>query len=145
MDANRCISYLTIEKRGAIPEDLRPGIGRQIFGCDICQDVCPWNRRAPIAADPDLAAPQRARQPRARKSRRHGRAGVRAPLQRLAVRRARWTGFRRNLAIAMGNSGQTRFLPRLLQWAADTDPVVAEAAAWAVENLRRMEYEGERL
>jgi epoxyqueuosine reductase len=61
------------------------------------------------------------------------------------VRRAKWAGFRRNLAIAMGNSGQTCFLPRLLQWAGDNDPTVAEAAAWAVENLRRLEYGGKRL
>jgi epoxyqueuosine reductase len=137
MDATRCISYLTIEKRGAIPEALRPAIGRQVVGCDICQDVCPWNRRAPIAADPDLA-------PRA--------ALVNPALEWLAemdedafgrwfngspVRRTKFSGFRRNLAIAMGNSGQQRFLPLLSQWAEDTDPVLAETASWAVENLRR--------
>ncbi len=55
MDASLCISYLTIEKRGPIPEPLRSQMGRQVFGCDICQDVCPWNRRAPLSHDADLA------------------------------------------------------------------------------------------
>ena len=138
MDASRCISYLTIEKRGAIPEELRPGIGRQIFGCDICQDVCPWNRRAPFAADPQLA-------PRA--------ALVNPALEWLAamteedfgrwfngspVRRAKFSGFRRNLAIAMGNSGQQHFLPILRSWSTGPDPIVAEAADWAVERLQRL-------
>jgi len=137
MDATRCISYLTIEKRGTIPEELRPGMGRQVFGCDICQDVCPWNRRAPIAADPGLA-------PRP--------SLVNPALDRLAemdeeafgrwfngspVRRAKFSGFRRNLAIAMANSGLRRFLPTLRWWCEDTDPVVAETARWAVEHLRR--------
>ncbi len=139
MDATRCIAYLTIEKRGAIPAELRHDIGRQVFGCDICQDVCPWNRRAPIAADPDLA-------PRA--------AIVNPALDWLAamneaefgrwfngspVRRTKFLGFRRNLAIAMGNSGQRRYLPRLEQWSKHTDPVLAESAQWALENLRRDE------
>ena len=137
MDASRCIAYLTIEKRGEIPEDLRADMGRQVFGCDICQDVCPWNRRAPASADPDLAP----RKPL-----------VNPPLDWLAeideaqfgrwfngspVRRAKWGGLRRNLAIAMGNSGQPRFLPILGQWSADTDPVVADAARWAIQSLRR--------
>ncbi|HVT95988.1 MAG TPA: tRNA epoxyqueuosine(34) reductase QueG [Acidobacteriaceae bacterium] len=145
MDAARCISYLTIEKRGPIPEDLRPGIGRQIFGCDICQDVCPWNRRAPIAADPELAPRKELVNPALDDLAAMDEAEFERTFNGSPVRRAKWTGFRRNLAIAMGNSGQTRFLPRLLAWAEDTDPVVADAAAWAVENLRRMEYGGERL
>jgi epoxyqueuosine reductase len=137
MDATLCISYLTIEKRGPIPDDLRPAIGRQIFGCDICQDVCPWNRRAPISSDSALA-------PRA--------PLVNPALDALAqmdedqfsrsfngspVRRAKFSGFRRNLAIAMGNSGQQHFLPILRQWSGDTDPVLAETARWAVNHLRQ--------
>ncbi len=145
MDANRCIAYLTIEKRGAIPEDLRPGIGRQVFGCDICQDVCPWNRRAPASADPELTARKELVNPALDWLAAMDQPDYERTFNGSPVRRAKWSGFRRNLAIAMGNSGQTRFLPRLLEWAGDTDPLVAEAAAWAVENLRRLEYEGERL
>jgi epoxyqueuosine reductase len=142
MDATRCISYLTIEKRGPLPEDLRPGIGRQIFGCDICQDVCPWNRRAPIAVDPELTPRTELVNPALETLAAMDEAQYERSFNGSPVRRAKWSGFRRNLAIAMGNSKLTRFLPRLLQWASDTDPVVANAAAWAVENLRRMEYEG---
>jgi epoxyqueuosine reductase len=137
MDASRCIAYLTIEKRGPIPEDLRPLIGRQVFGCDICQDVCPWNRRAPILPDPQLAPRQ---------------ALVNPALDTLAamdeptwerwfngspVRRAKFSGFRRNVAIAMGNSGQQKFLPTLEQWADDPDPVLADSAHWAGQRLRQ--------
>jgi epoxyqueuosine reductase len=145
MDATRCISYLTIEKRGPIPEDLRTGIGRQVFGCDICQDVCPWNRRAPIAADPDLAPRKELVNPALDDLAALDETEYERTFNGSPVRRSKWTGFRRNLALAMGNSGQTRFLPRLLQWAGDTDPTVAEAASWAVENLRRVEYGGKRL
>ncbi len=141
MDASLCISYLTIEKRGPIPEDLRPLVGRQIFGCDICQDVCPWNQRAPVAADPELSP----------------RAGLVNPaLETLAnldepewerqfngspVRRAQFSGFRRNLAIAMGNSGQHKFLPILREWAASPDPALSESASWAVRRLEQQPLE----
>jgi epoxyqueuosine reductase len=145
MDATRCISYLTIEKRGPIPEELRTSIGRQVFGCDICQDVCPWNRRAPIAADPALTPRKELVNPALDWLAAMDESDYERTFNGSPVRRAKWTGFRRNLAIAMGNSGQTRFLPRLLQWAGDTNPVVAEAAAWAVEYLRRLEFDGERL
>jgi epoxyqueuosine reductase len=139
MDATRCISYLTIEKRGAIPQDLRPGIGRQVFGCDICQDVCPWNNKSRLQAfastDPELM-------PRT--------ALVNPALDWLAameeedysqwfygspIKRAKFEGFRRNLAIAMGNSGLLQYLPRLEEWSRSEDPVLCEAAAWAIHEI----------
>lgn len=134
LDARLCISYLTIELRGAIPEELRAGVGRQVFGCDICQDVCPWNRRAPVTEEfapvaGFLEAP---------------------PLDRLAevseqefreifrltpMERARYTGFLRNVATAMGNSGQDRFQGALERMACSADAAVAEHARWALSRL----------
>jgi len=126
MDATKCISYLTIEHRGEIAEDLQPGMGRQVFGCDICQDVCPWNRRAPLGwADADLAAREELVNPDL-----EWLAGLEeADFERLfngsPVRRAGFWGIRRNIAIAMGNSGLSRFLPRLERWAkADLEKMV---------------------
>ncbi len=145
MDATRCISYLTIEKRGEIPEELRPVIGRQIFGCDICQDVCPWNRRAPIGADPELAPRQALVNPALEWLAAMSEADFGRWFNGSPVKRARFAGFRRNLATAMGNSGQPRFLPILLAWSKDTDSVLAETARWAVKNLRRDEREGSTL
>ena len=139
MDASRCISYLTIEKRGNIPEVLRDGIGRHVFGCDICQDVCPWNRRAPVTAAAQF----------------HPRPGlVNPPLAWLAeiseedfsetfrgsaVRRAKRSGLRRNAVVAMGNSSRQEFLPLLRKLARDEDPSVAEHAHWAVQKIQRAE------
>ena len=137
MDASRCIAYLTIEKRGEIPEDLRADMGRQVFGCDICQDVCPWNRRAPASADPDLAPRKPLVNPALDWLAEIDEAQFGRWFNGSPVRRAKWGGLRRNLAIAMGNSGQQRFLPILGQWSADTDPVVADAARWAIQSLRR--------
>jgi epoxyqueuosine reductase len=136
MDASRCIAYLTIEKRGAIPEPLREGIGRQVFGCDICQDVCPWNRKAPAAADPVM-------QPRAElvnpslawlaglSAEEFGRVFYGSP-----VKRARYAGLRRNVAIAMGNSGEQCFVPQLEEWSANDEEVLAETARWALAKLK---------
>jgi epoxyqueuosine reductase len=137
LDSNKCISYLTIEKRGALPEDekLRSGMGRHIFGCDICQDVCPWNRKAPATNAAEF-------QPRAEL--------VNPALEWLAeisaedfsrtfrgspVRRAKRAGIRRNSVIAMGNSGDGKFLPLLEKLASDEDDVVASSAAWARRKL----------
>jgi epoxyqueuosine reductase len=135
LDANKCISYLTIEKRGLIPEELREGMGRHVFGCDICQDVCPWNRKAPVTEALEF-------QPRPNL--------VNPPLPWLAemraeefrevfrgspVRRTKLGGVRRNAAIAMGNSADRDFVPTLDKLRNDEDPVVAESAAWALRRL----------
>ena len=135
LDSNRCISYLTIEKRGEIAEDLREGMGRHVFGCDICQDVCPWNRKAPVTSAPEF-------QPRAGlvNPALEWLAGITAEefrdrFRRSPVRRAKRNGLRRNAAIAMGNSGDRRFASTLRDMAQDEDPVVAESAAWALNRL----------
>jgi len=125
VDARRCISYLTIELRGAIPEDLRAPLGGHVFGCDICQDVCPWNRRAPETAGAppleDMAALSEAEF-----ARRFG--GT-------AVERARYSGFLRNVAVAMGNSRNPEFRAPLEKLAEAADAVVAEHARWALGRL----------
>ncbi len=133
VDSRLCISYLTIELRREIAEDRRAGNGGHVFGCDICQDVCPWNRRAPVTGDPAF----------------HPRE-VAPPLEKLAalseeefrelyggtpVWRARYAGFLRNVAVAMGNRGLPQFRPALDKLAASEKQMVAEHARWAIEKL----------
>ena len=135
MDASRCISYLTIEKRGEISEDLRAGIGRQVFGCDICQDVCPWNRKAPISRDAELAVREPLVNPALDWLSEMDEATFGRWFYGSPVKRAKFSGFRRNIAIAMGNSGSEKFLPTLRSWAARGDAIVAEAAQWAIGKI----------
>lgn len=135
MDATRCIAYLTIEKKGAIDESLREGMGRQVFGCDICQEVCPWNRKAPIAAEEGMQARAELINPAlewlaAMDSKEFKRRFRGSPLERTGRKR-----LLRNVAIAMGNSGEERYLGQLDEWRAGEDPVLAEAAAWARERI----------
>jgi epoxyqueuosine reductase len=141
MDATRCIAYLTIEKKGSIAEELRAPMGRQVFGCDICQDVCPWNRKAPVAATADLPVRTELVNPALEwLASLEGEAFTRvfrgSPLERTRRQTSRRKLLRRNIAIAMGNSGVRAFLPRLEVWAAGEDAVLAEAAAWAIGRLR---------
>jgi epoxyqueuosine reductase len=140
MDASRCIAYLTIEKKGSIAEELRAPMGRQVFGCDICQDVCPWNRRAPVSAHDAL--PPRRDLINPALDWLAGLDGVAfnrifrgSPLQRTRREVSRRKLILRNVAIAMGNSGERDFLPQLKTWAAGDDPVLAEAAQWAVQRI----------
>jgi epoxyqueuosine reductase len=140
LDARRCISYLTIELKGAIPGELRPLLGNRIYGCDVCQEVCPWQRfarptqeRAFRAADPDRAAP---------------------PLLALIALdeegfRRRYTGspiarigrgrFLRNVAVALGNWGDRQAIPALEKALTDADPLMREHAAWALERINGRE------
>jgi len=139
MDASLCISYLTIEKRGEIPEGLREEMGRQVFGCDICQDVCPWNRRAPVAADPELAARGALVNPALEWLGSMDEAEFERVFNGSPVRRAKYLGFRRNVAVAMGNSGRAQFRPTLERWAKDADRVLGETAGWALGKLQSAE------
>jgi epoxyqueuosine reductase len=134
LDARRCISYLTIEHRGPIPEEFRAAMGNRIYGCDDCLAACPWNKFAQVSREAQFAA-------------RHEVAPALAELAALddAAFRARYSGspikrigrdrFVRNVAIAIGNSGDPSLLPVAQRLAADADPVVAEAGAWACGRL----------
>jgi epoxyqueuosine reductase len=146
LDARRCISYLTIELRGAIPPELREPIGRHVFGCDICQDVCPWNRRAPASALPNF-------QPRRREE--HSlfapelewlmsltEEEFREVFRESPVKRTKWRGLMRNACVAIGNSGLRPGEPRygeicarLSKLAASEEANLAEHAQWALDRL----------
>ncbi|HKD85765.1 MAG TPA: tRNA epoxyqueuosine(34) reductase QueG [Terriglobales bacterium] len=136
IDAPRCIAYLTIELRGPIPEELRPGIGRQVFGCDICQDVCPWNRQSPTTSVPELQARERLVNPDLEWLAQLTVEEFREVFRGSPVKRAKVGGLRRNVAVAMANSGDERFLPILEKLSQDEDPLVAEHATWGLGRLR---------
>lgn len=135
LDATRCISYLTIEVKGDIPEDRRAGVGRHVFGCDICQDVCPWNRkrrhlgRAAFEPREGLVAPELERLAELSDE------GFREVFRRSPVKRAKRRGLLRNVAVALGNSGDPAKRPVLERLAADEDPLVREHALWALRAL----------
>ena len=137
LDATKCISYLTIEKRGSIPEELRAGIGRQVFGCDICQDVCPWNREAPVSSLTEFIARPELVNPELEWLARMSIDEFREIFRGSPVKRARLNGLRRNVAIAMGNSGDERFVAVLEELSCDGDPMVSEHARWALQRLRK--------
>ena len=135
LDSNKCISYLTIEKRGAIPQEMRAGMGRHMFGCDICQDVCPWNRKAPATTLPEFQPREGLVNPALEWLAEMSAEEFREKFRGSPVRRAKRSGLRRNAAIAMGNSGDRRFVPVLTKLAEDEDAVVAEHARWARDRL----------
>jgi epoxyqueuosine reductase len=135
LDATKCISYLTIEKRGSIPEELRADIGRQVFGCDICQDVCPWNRHTPFTSIPDFEVSPNLVNPELEWLASFQLEEFRNVFRGSPVKRAKYIGFLRNVAIAMGNSGEVRFIAALEKLARHPNPDIAESAAWAIRRL----------
>jgi epoxyqueuosine reductase len=128
MDPRRCISYLTIEHRSAIPVALRPALENWIFGCDVCQEVCPWNRTMRASADDALA-------PFLPELLALDAAGYRARFGGTAVTRAKRAGLLRNVAVALGNSGNPRAVPPLVGALADPEPLVRGHSAWALGRL----------
>ena len=136
LDATRCISYLTIEARGEIPVQLRESLGELVYGCDICQDVCPWN----VSFARDLSEPALAPRPEME-------SPSLVDLMRLtlerwrefsrgsAIKRAKRSGFLRNVAVALGNSGAPEAVPALEDALSDEEPLVREHAAWALQTI----------
>jgi epoxyqueuosine reductase len=147
LDARRCISYLTIELRGAIPENFREPMGRHVFGCDICQDVCPWNRRAPISASPNfkprIVAQHSLFFPDLEWLISLTEEEFREVFRGSPIKRTKWRGLVRNACVALGNSGLRPGEPRyaeicvrLGQLAAADDPIIVEHAQWALHRLQ---------
>ncbi|MBL9216636.1 MAG: tRNA epoxyqueuosine(34) reductase QueG [Opitutaceae bacterium] len=145
VDARRCISYQTIENRGVIPAELRPGIGSRIYGCDACLEVCPWNRfaqegrRLLLAARPELAALTTAELLALTPARFAER------FRRTAIKRLKLAGLLRNACVVAGNSGDRSLLPALAALARHESPVVRAHAVWAVRRLEGDTAAGERL
>jgi epoxyqueuosine reductase len=137
LDANKCISYLTIEKRSPIAPELRQGMGQQVFGCDICQDVCPWNRKAPATSAQEFQPRPELFNPALEWLAQLDHEEFARVFRRSPVKRAKLSGLRRNSAIAMGNSGKISFIPTLRRLSEEADENVAEAAKWALKRLAR--------
>ncbi|MES1984398.1 MAG: tRNA epoxyqueuosine(34) reductase QueG [Pseudomonadota bacterium] len=138
VDARRCISYLTIEHKGPIPEVFRRAMGNRIYGCDDCLAVCPWNKFAQTAAThrafvgrAELAAPE------LRELLALDDAGFREVFSGSPIKRIGRNRMVRNAAIAAGNSGDMTLLPLLAELRNDADPVVVDAVDWAIQQLQR--------
>lgn len=138
LDSRRCISYWTIEHRGEIPEEVRPELVDWVFGCDICQEVCPWNQRGPTPGDhPELALPPERAELDLIGLLTLSRDDYTERFRGSAMKRAKLEGLQRNAAIAMGNRGDERYREALEAACEDESPVVASHARWALPRLGR--------
>ena len=134
LDARKCISYLTIELRDQpIPIELRSPMGDWIFGCDVCQDVCPWNRKAPSSAEPAFAPREQLHPANLEWLLSLDKAGFEAAFAGTPMHRTGREALLRNAAIALGNSRDPHALPVLERALCDDEPLVREAAEWAIE------------
>jgi epoxyqueuosine reductase len=137
LDARRCISYLTIEHRGDVAEELRPGLGDWLFGCDVCQEVCPWNRKAPPGAEPALRERPELVNLDLIEILGLSEEAFRRRFRGTALLRTKRSGLLRNAALVLGNSANTSALPALRHALEDTEPAVREAARWAIDQIER--------
>jgi epoxyqueuosine reductase len=136
LDSRKCISYTTIELRGAIPVQDREGIGHHLFGCDICQDVCPWNRRAPTTADPSFQSKDALHWPAMETLLNFSDDDWRVAIRGTPLKRAKVRGLLRNLMVVVGNSGLRKLVPRLEPFLQHEDEHVRSHAAWAIRRLK---------
>jgi epoxyqueuosine reductase len=138
LDATRCISYLTIESRDSIPDDLREAVGGLVYGCDICQDVCPWNVSfAREVTEPALAPRPGIESPDLTELMHMSEDDWREFSRGSAIKRAKRSGFLRNVAVALGNTGSPESIPALTAAKSDEEPLVREHAAWALGRLHK--------
>jgi epoxyqueuosine reductase len=135
LDARRCISYLTIENKGAIPREFRKAIGNRIYGCDDCLAVCPWNKFAQAGREAKLTARANLRAPDLAELARLDDAAFRARFAKSPVKRTGRDRFVRNVLIAIGNSGDAALASEAEQLLSDTSPLVRGAAVWALSQL----------
>jgi epoxyqueuosine reductase len=137
LDARRCVSYLTIELRGSVPEELRPGLGDWIFGCDVCQEVCPWNRKAPQGNEPSLGEREEFLSLDLIEVLGLSEEEFRRRFRGTALMRTKRRGLLRNAALALGNAGDPAALPALRRALDDPEPLVREAAGWAIARIEQ--------
>jgi len=135
LDARRCISYLTIELKTAIPVELRPLMGDRIFGCDDCLDACPWNRFARTSRETVFAARLSTTVMSLREYLALTDAEFRTLFRKSPIKRIKRRGFLRNVCVALGNVGDSSDLPALECAANDPEPLIAEHAAWAIQQI----------
>jgi epoxyqueuosine reductase len=137
LDSRRCISYLTIELREDTPVDLRPRLGNLVFGCDICQDVCPWNRKVAEAASDDFGRTDSSRS--LKQLARITPEEFRDHFNRTPLKRCQWRGFMRNVATALGNEGDDGSVFELAGLLNSDDAMVRRHAAWALKQIASQE------
>jgi epoxyqueuosine reductase len=135
MDARRCISYLTIELKGPIPRELRPLIGNRIYGCDICQEVCPWNRFAEPAGEEAFLAREGLDGPSLIEWMTTSQEEFSRKFKGSPIKRAKRRGLLRNVAVALGNWGSPEAVPALAAALGDEEPLVRGHAAWALGRI----------
>ncbi|MBC8257653.1 MAG: tRNA epoxyqueuosine(34) reductase QueG [SAR324 cluster bacterium] len=135
VDARRCISYLTIELKEAIPTELRPKMGNLIFGCDICQQVCPWNKDAPKSKETALQPRPENVAPRLLDLMKLDQAAFSKRFRNSPVKRAKRRGFSRNVAVALGNWADPQAIPALSLGLQDTESLIRSHAAWALGQI----------
>ncbi len=133
LDANRCISYLAIENREEIPTRFREKMGRHVFGCDICQDVCPWNRKAPVSIAPEVQPRPEAVNPSLADLLALDEDGFRQRFRKSPVKRTKFRGFMRNVLVAAGNSGVTKLRSYIARFLDHEDELLRTHARWAYE------------
>jgi len=137
IDARRCVAYLTIENREEIPSDLRVQLGNRVFGCDICQQICPWNRFAEEDHDPAFAAQPGIFDPLLLEDLALTPQEFNRKFRHNPVLRSKRRGYLRNVAVALGNSGDPAALPALEKAVQKDEPLIREHAAWAVERIQK--------